>query len=242
MIEYNNNRKDSPMVVVCPRWFHLLMPFLIQCGILVVGMLLHWTAISLGPLVTAVESVGDEVTKPTLGRLIYMYSATVLFFVLSILASRFAKRDRVYPAFSLGYFAGVFLWQALGEDAWHFSINGIHMVQLESYAAFPILILLCLLLIYACRNKSFDFGLWCVLLSFSLNWLGHYVLECAYLPFRNLIDEGVFMRGIGVLLGTVLLVLGIVWGLRTKNRKSQMLYSILCFFAIAVFVFGFMES
>lgn len=81
-----------------------------------------------GALLGTPELVGDELSSPTLGRLVYMLLSFILAFVLTVLASSFAKKDRDVPAFWCGFAAGILLWQAVGEEAWHFTVGGIHFV------------------------------------------------------------------------------------------------------------------
>lgn len=217
--------------------------YLVQFAILGVCMFLHQSSVPLGRMLDRSELVSGAMSKPTLGRLVYALAAALLFFIFTALASGQAKRGKNYAPFILGTFAGTFLWQAIGEDLWHFSVDGVHFVRLESVSVLPLIVLFFLTLVRCAKHNSADWGMWCMVLSFSVNWLGHYVLEGIYPLFASLCTEAQWYKGTGILLGSALLLTGLILGIRkAKTPKQWMLSAVLCYYATAVLAFGFIES
>ena len=126
--------------------------------------------------------VGENLTSPTVGRLAFGIIVLVLWFFFSLVASNAAKKEKHYASSLFGFAAGILLWQFIGEISWHYSVGGVHFVPFESVTTFPIACLFILLLLYGKKHHSFDWGIWCMLLSFAFNWMGHYVMEGTY-PF-----------------------------------------------------------
>lgn len=222
---------------------HFLYAFLIQVGLLLVCMRTHRTCIGLGNELAHSETVRGQLTNPTLGRFIFMLVAFVLFAFLTFFAEKISQKGKIYLPFALGTLAGTFLWQAIGEDAWHFSMDGIYMVQLESIEVLPLAILFLIAFFCLCKKQILGWGVWSMLLSFGTNWMGHYVLECMGVPFKSFIPENIFMICIGCGLGSVLFVLGLIYGLKKgKTVKQRFEMAVLCYFAMALIAFGIMEG
>lgn len=217
--------------------------YLVQFAILGICMFLHRSTVSLGRMLQRPELVCGELTKPTMGRLVCAIVVALLFFALTALASKQAKSGKDYAPFVLGTFAGTFLWQSMGEDMWHFSVDGVHFVQLESISVLPLVLTFVVALVYCAKQNALDWGVWCTVLSFAVNWLGHYVLEGVYPLFASLCTKPQWYRGTGLLLGSSLLLIGIVLGIKKSRMPRQwMLSAILCYYATAVLAFGLMES
>ena len=152
------------------------LPLIVEFGILILCIIPFFLFVKIGSMVQEPSLVGDDLTKPTAGRLAFGLIALVLWFVFSWAASKAAKKDRHYASSFLGFAAGILLWQFIGEISWHFSIGGVHFVPFESVTTFPIACMFILLMLYGKKHHSFDWGIWCMLLSFAFNWMGHYVM------------------------------------------------------------------
>ena len=135
-----------------------IFPLLGQFGVLIVAILLHRVFIGLGPNIMEPVTIGDEITKPTLGRLIYVILAFAMFLICAIIAAK--KQDRVYLSFFIGIFAGTVLWQMLGEDMWHFGLleHGeiTYFIKLESISVLLFLIPLLIFVVYCVTRKNFN--------------------------------------------------------------------------------------
>lgn len=188
------------------------LPFLSQYLILAVCILLHRLFINRGGLICPEVLVGDEMSSPTAGRLVFCVIAFVAAVVLAAAASRRAKEGKEYAPFFMGLFAGTFLWQSIGEDLWNFSVNGVNFVQLESVSVFPIFVITLLFVCYAAKNQALDFGMWCALLGFLCNWAGHYVMLGTYSFVAAYFEEAAWNQGIAYSSGTILGVVGIYLG------------------------------
>lgn len=220
-----------------------LLPFLAQYLILMVCIMLHRLFIGHGPLLGPEVLVGDEMSSPTAGRLVFCILAFVLAVVLTGIASKKAKAGAEYIPFFLGLFAGTFLWQSIGEDLWNFSVNGVNFVQLGSVSVFPIFVITVLFVIYAVRNETLDWGVWCALFGFLCNWLGHYVMLGTYPFVAAYFEESAWNQGIAYVSGAVLAVFGIYLGVcSAKDRKGRLFASIVTYIATGVIAFGMMEG
>lgn len=225
------------------RFFHFFIPIFIQIGVICISMVLHRLFIGRGEFVCPQTTIGESITLPTMGRMVYMIIATVLFIVTSYFASKYAKLDRTYLPFILGMFSGTFLWQSIGEDCWHFSIDGTNLVQLETVSVLPLFILYVLFLIYLFKKCKLNWGVWCTIMAFSVNWGGHYVLEGFAPIFAGIISPNTYMKIVGLGLGSVILVFSIVKGLKKDSpEKLRIQASVLFFFAMAIIAFSFIEG
>lgn len=225
----------------------LLLEYFLPLGaeflILIACMLAFGLITQAGPMLETPSAVGDEQTKPTVGRLIYGLLAMALWFVFSFIASRAAKKDRHYASSFFGFAAGILLWQFIGEISWHYSIGGVHFVPFESVTTFPIACLMILLLIYGKKHHSFDWGIWCMLLSFAFNWMGHYVMEGTYPFVATLVDQHHWYVGASVVSGVCGFVYSVVFLLfRVKTRRGRILASMMTYISIGVLAFGLLEG
>lgn len=188
-----------------------------------------------GALIGEPKLIGDEMSSPTAGRLVYLFLSFALFLALCITASRFAKAGKDVPAFWCGYASGILLWQSIGEEAWHFSVGGINFVKLESIAAFPVVLLFAALLLYAHRHRSFNWGIWCMIFSFACNWLGHYVTVGLYPFVENLFAPRTWNVWAGSIGGGLMFVFSIIYLItHAKTRKGRMFASMLTYISIGI--------
>lgn len=220
-----------------------LLPFCAQYLILLACMMLHRLVVDKGSLLCASAMVGDEMSSPTVGRLIYCLIAFLAAVGLTALASRKAKEGKEYLPFFLGLTAGTFFWQSLGEDSWHFSINDTNFIQFESISVFPVFVLTCLFVVYAVRNSVLNWGVWCALLGFLCNWWGHYIMLGTYPFVAAYFEESVWNKGVAQIAGGILLAIGIYLELfSAKDRKGRLLASILTYISTGIIIFGTMEG
>lgn len=223
--------------------FEYLLPLLVEFLILTVCIIFAPVLVGLGPMIQAPALVGEAQTKPTLGRLVFGIIALVLWFVITLLASRSAKKDKHYTPSFLGFIAGILLWQAIGEISWHYSIGGVHFVPLESITSFPLACLFIMLLVYGKKHHSFDWGVWCMLLSFAFNWMGHYVMEGTYPFVASLVDQHTWYIGASSVSGACGFIYSIVYLLfRAKTRRGRLLASMLTYISISVIALGILEG
>ena len=154
-----------------------------------------------------------------------------------------SKENRHYASSFWGFTAGILLWQFIGEITWHYSIGGVHFVPFESATTFPVACLFILLLVYGKKHHSFDWGIWCMLLSFAFNWMGHYVMEGTYPFVASLADRHTWYIGASLVSGACGFVYSIVFLLfRVKTRRGRILASMLTYISIGVTAFGLIEG
>lgn len=220
-----------------------LVPLLLEYVVLLSCIRLHRLFIYRGPLLSDPVMVGDELSAPTAGRLAFCILSFVAAVVLAVLASRKAKAGDSYVPFLFGSFAGTFLWQSLGEDAWNFAVDGVHFIQFESVSVFPLVPVVILVLLYAARNDSLDWGIWCTVFSFLTNWWGHYVMLGTYPFVSALFEASAWNRGISFVTSGLLLLTGIYLSLcAAKDCKGRIFAAIVTYAATGILAFGLMEG
>lgn len=220
-----------------------LLPLLLEFVILAALIMVFYQFIGRGPLVQEIRLVGDEESSPTVGRLIYGIISFVGFAVCTKLASNAAKADHDRSSFWFGFAAGVMLWQSVGEISWHYSVAGINFVPLENVTSLPMALMFLLLLVYGKRHHSFDWGVWCMLLSFACNWFGHYITIGIYPFVSNFFTERAWNLGISYVTGILFLIYSVLFLLfRAKTTKGRMLASLMSYISIAVIYFGIAEG
>ena len=187
--------------------------------------------------------VGENLTSPTVGRLAFGIIVLVLWFFFSLVASNAAKKEKHYASSLFGFAAGILLWQFIGEISWHYSVGGVHFVPFESVTTFPIACLFILLLLYGKKHHSFDWGIWCMLLSFAFNWMGHYVMEGTYPFVASFVEQHAWYVRASLVSGICGFVYSIIFLLfRVKTRRGRILASMLTYISIGVIAFGLIEG
>ena len=223
--------------------FDFFLPLLAEFGILVACIIPFRIFKSLGGMIQNPALVGKEQTMPTAGRLAFGLLALILWFVCSFLASKAAKKEKDYAATFLGFTAGILLWQFIGEISWHYAIGEVHFVPFENVTTFPIACLFILLMLYGKKHHSFDWGIWCMLLSFAFNWMGHYVMEGTYPFVEAYVDQHTWYTGAAIVAGVCGFIYSILFLLfRAKTRRGRLLSSMMTYISIGVLAFGLMEG
>lgn len=237
--QYSKHIRSTPREIL----YEYFLPLLAEFGILALCIFLFRLMKTADGLIQEPSLVGGNLTDPTSGRLVFGCAAMVLWFVFSWAASNAAKKDKHYPSSFLGFAAGILLWQFIGEISWHYSIGGVHFVPFESVTTFPIACLFILLMVYGKKHHSFDWGIWCMLLSFAFNWMGHYVMEGTYPFVASLVDQHTWYVGASLVSGICGFVYSILFLLfRVKTRRGRILASMLTYISIGVIAFGLIEG
>ena len=236
---YSKQIRSTPKEIVCEYF----LPLLAEFGILILCIFPFRLFKKIDVLIQEPSLVGNDLNDPTVGRLVFGIMAIVLWFIFTWFASKAAEKDKHYSSSFLGFTAGILLWQFIGEISWHYSIDGVHFVPLESITTLPIACLFILLLIYGKKHHSFDWGTWCMLLSFAFNWMGHYVMEGTYPFVASFVDQHTWYVGASLVSGICGFVYSIIFLLfRAKTRRGRILASMLTYISIGVIAFGFIEG
>lgn len=208
-----------------------VIPMLLQFMALVLFMMMHRLTVGRGNLLLERVQVGDEMSSPTLGRLLYMLFAFVMFVVTAYFANKTSKTDsrkNTFISFALGIASGTFLWQAIGEDSWHFGFqteNGLaNMSQLESITVVFILAVFLIFLVYVVRQKALSFGVAAVICSFLCNWLGHYVSTATYTFVQTAFDERMWFIVSGGAAGIILLAGSLLYLFKNASTTKKRLF------------------
>ena len=219
------------------------LPLLIEFVLLFVSVQTFMYCVPLGPMVQEPVMFARQMTQPTAGRLAFGALSLALWLAFSHLAARTAEQGRDYAPSLLGFEAGILLWQAIGEISWHFSVDGIHFVPFENVTTFPLACLFILLMIYGKRRHSFDWGVWCMLLSFAFNWMGHYVMEGTYPFVASYVDQHAWHLWSSAVAGVIGFVYSLIYlRFRARTRRGRIQASMITYIALGVLAFGIMES
>ena len=219
------------------------VPLLVEFFLLFISVVAFMQCVKLGKNIEEPVMFARQMTKPTAGRMAYGILALVLWLIVTVAASKADREHRHYASSLLGFEAGILLWQFIGEISWHFSVDGIHFVPFENVTTFPLACLFILLLIYGKKHHSFDWGVWCMLLSFAFNWMGHYVMEGTYPFVSDWFDQRTWYLASSAVAGGIGFVFSIVYLLfRARTRRGRILASMFTYIALGVIAFGIMES
>jgi hypothetical protein len=213
----------------CKDGVYPIVGLLLITGILVaIFALFIGTGHDMAPVVPPHMDDGEEVDSSPM-RLAFMCLAFVSSFVFAYLACRKGKEGKVLPAFWLGYTGGTLLWQSMGECAWHF----------EGASAIFMVFLTTVLLIYCYRRKAFDWGIWVFVLSFVGNWFGHFVLIGTFPLVSSLMEEEVWFKGAGLVIGIVASLAALCLNYYSaRTRKARLCCCLMLYFAIGIIVTG----
>ena len=184
-----------------------------------------------------------ETVDPNPMRLVFMLTAFVAAFVLAVVADRKGKSGKVLPSFWIAYAAGTLLWQSVGECAWHFSIKADDYLMcfphLEGASAIILVVLTSILLVYCYRHNTFSWGLWVFVLSFVGNWFGHFVMIGSYPMVHMLMDEEVWFKGSGAVLGSLTCIGALLLNiLAARDTKARLCCCLLFYFGIGIIITG----
>ena len=237
----NNENKENKWVMK-----EFIVPFLIMLALTAVGIAVFMFTISLGAEIAPVNQIADEMTKPTSGRLCYVIFSMIAFIICAILAEKFSKEGKLYPAFYTGFLAGMLLWQSIGEGSWHFgyTLEGTYLnfFRIESAGSLLLAISFGLLTAYMMKNRCLGFGVLCTVLSFLCNWYGHFVSEGTYPLVANSLSVSTWYATIGLSVGTIISVAAVILAIKKfKDTRGHLLCSMLLYIGISIISFGFIE-
>lgn len=227
-----------------------VIPMLLQFFALVLFMTMHRLSVGRGALLLERVQVGDEMSSPTLGRMLYMLFAFVMFFVTAYFANKISKTDSrkcTFASFGLGIASGTFLWQALGEDSWHFGFqteNGLaNMSQLESIPVVFILVVFLIFLAYVVKQNTLSFGVGVTVCSFLCNWLGHYVSTATYTFVQAALEEKIWFMISGGVVGAILLIGSLLYLFKNASTtKKRLICSTFSYLGVCMISMSILES
>ena len=184
-----------------------------------------------------------ETVDPNPLRLAFMLSAFPLAFVLAVVANRKGKSGKIFPAFWWGYAGGTLLWQSMGECAWHFSIEADEYLMcfphIEGSSAVFLVIVTIILLGYCYRRRAFSWGVWVFVLSFVGNWFGHFVLIGTYPMVHFLMEETVWFKGAGAVIGSLVCIGALLLSaFAARDTKARLCCCLMLYFGIGIIVTG----
>ena len=184
-----------------------------------------------------------ETVDPNPMRMTFMLTGFILSFVLAYFANREGIKGKVLPSFFIGYAGGTLLWQSVGECAWHFSIEGDDYLMcfphIEGASAIFMVIMTTILLMYCYNRQAFSWGVWVFVLSFVGNWFGHFVLIGTYPLVHTVLEEEVWFKGAGAVLGTLSCLGAILLGVHAaRDTKARLCSCLMLYFGIGIIVTG----
>lgn len=227
-------------------WSEGLFPFLIQ--LVIIGALVSAFLVSIGSgpedFLIAQHQEGGEMTSPTLGRFIVMLVTFVIGITTAILANNAGKnldsRKKMFMSYYIGVASGTLLWQSIGECSWHFGTQYfsenlgenviIYFPRIECLSSLFVFIVIVALIRYCWRKQAFSWGVWCVIISFMANWIGHFFLLAPYPFVASYFSEIEWFKlmglwgGLAIILYSLFIMLFRVHNIRGRLSASMMIY------------------
>lgn len=227
-------------------WKEFILPFLIMLAITAAGIAVFMITIGFGKNIAPVQTVGDEMTKPTVGRICYEIVSFVGFVLCAIIAEKKSKAGKIDSAFYIGFLSGMLLWQSLGEASWHFgySVGGTYFnyFRIEAPGALLLVIVFGILTAYLMKKRALGFGVLCTLCSFLCNWYGHFVSEGTYPLVAKSLPVSTWYAISGVTIGTIVSIAAIILPIKVfKDKRGHLLCSMILYIGISIISFGFIE-
>ena len=184
-----------------------------------------------------------ETVDPNPMRMAFMLTGFIIAFVLAYFADRKGKKGKVLSSFITGYAGGTLLWQSVGECAWHFSIKGEDYLMcfphIEGASAIFLVVMTTILLVYCFHRQAFSWGVWVFVLSFVGNWFGHFVLIGTYPLVHTMLEEDVWFKGAGAVLGILSCLGAILLGVHAaRDTKARLCCALMLYFGIGIIVTG----
>lgn len=184
-----------------------------------------------------------ETVDPNPMRMAFMLIGFVIAFVLAYFADRKGKDGKVLSSFFTGYAGGTLLWQSVDECAWHFSIEGEDYLMcfphIEGASAIFMVVMTTILLVYCFRRQAFSWGVWVFVLSFVGNWFGHFILIGTYPLVHTMLEEDVWFKGAGAVLGILTCLGAILLGVHAaRDTKARLCCALMLYFGIGIIVTG----
>ena len=184
-----------------------------------------------------------ETVDPNPMRMAFMLTGFIIAFVLAYFADRKGKKGKVLSSFITGYAGGTLLWQSVGECAWHFSIKGEDYLMcfphIEGASAIFMVVMTTILLVYCFRRQAFSWGVWVFVLSFVGNWFGHFILIGTYPLVHTMLEEDVWFKGAGAVLGILTCLGAILLGVHAaRDTKARLCCALMLYFGIGIIVTG----
>lgn len=220
-----------------------LLALLVQVIAFGIACPLHSVFSHMGPLLQEVVDVGGEKSEPTLGRLIFGIVTFVLGIGMVFLSHFMNKKNKELLSFGFAFFAGVLLWQSIGECLWHFQIGGIQIGRIETIESLPLVIIFVILLVVIGFFENKNFAIWVCALSFACNWLGHYITIGLYPIVSSGIQWIPWAYTMSGVVGGLATIGGLLLSLFfPKTKKGAYLASMLFFIGLGIIFFGFTEA
>ena len=184
-----------------------------------------------------------ETVDPNPMRMAFMLTGFIIAFVLAYFADRKGKNGRVISSFFTGYAGGTLLWQSVGECAWHFSIESEDYLMcfphIEGASAIFLVVMTTILLVYCFHRQAFSWGVWVFVLSFVGNWFGHFVLIGTYPLVHTMLEEDVWFKGAGSVLGILTCLGAILFSVHAaRDTKARLCCALMFYFGIGIIVTG----
>ena len=239
---WSNKPLSTTRVILREGIFPILGILGITAGLVGIFYLCLTLGADMKPVIPVHVDDGETV-DPNPMRMAFMLTGFVLSFVLAFLADRKGKTGKLLSAFFIGYAGGTLLWQSMGECAWHFSIEGEDYLMcfphIEGASAIFLVILTTILLVYCYYRHAFTWGVWVFVLSFVGNWFGHFVLIGTYPLVHTMLEEEVWFKGAGAVLGTLTCLAAILLEIyAARDTKARLCCCLMLYFGIGIIVTG----
>ena len=111
--------------------------------------------------------------------------------------------------------------------------------HIEGASAIFLVIITTILLVYCYKQQAFSWGVWVFVLSFVGNWFGHFVLIGTYPLVHTMLEEEVWFKGAGAVLGTLTCLAAILLEIyAARDTKARLCCCLMLYFGIGIIVTG----
>lgn len=236
-------------------WEEGICPFLFQLVIIAALVALFVVCVNAGSgdFLIAQHQEGGELSSPTLGRFIYMIASLAVGVGAAVWADSAGKqldsRRKMFLSYYIGIVAGTLLWQSVGECSWHFGVQyfneamgedvTIFFPRIECLSSLFLFVVVLALVRYSWRKKAFSWGVWCVIISFMANWIGHFIMVASYPFLASYFSEPEWFEIIGLWGGLLIILYSLfVMLFRVHNIRGRLSASMMIYCGVAMIASG----
>jgi len=236
-------------------WEEGFCPFLFQLVIIAVLVALSVVCVNSGPAEYLIpqHQEGGELSSPTIERFIYMLASLAVGVAAAFWANSIGKqldsRRKMFLSYYIGIVSGTLLWQSIGECSWHFGVQyfseemgeniTIFFPRIEGVSSLFLLIVFLALIRYSWRKEAFSWGVWCVIITFMANWIGHFIMLASYPFVAKSFSEPEWFKIIGLWGGLLIILYSLyIMLFRVHNIRGRLSASMMIYCGVGMIISG----
>lgn len=233
-----------------------ILPFLSLLVVVGILVALFFFGVNSGgdEFIVSQHQEGGELSSPTRGRFISMIVAFVASMAFALLANKVGKSEKhtdICWTFLTGAASGTLLWQCVGECSWHFGVDyycetlgqtiSLYFPRIECLSSLFILLVIIILLSYCWKMHAFHWGVWCVVITFMTNWIGHFLMLAPYPFVAATFAEAEWYKLSGITVGSLMMIYSLyLMVFKSTDIKYRLSTAMMMYGSLGIITSGFL--